>query len=134
MRRRRKKRPCAPSHPLPRHLPSPTSPPIPARPHPGVTPLPRPRPPAALPDLRGFAGGLGQLLGELAQQAVGHGVLADVGLDGEHRHGAGRVGGGGEQRNGNRSGTGTCSGGGAVGRGGGGGGAFRASGAEPSRP
>lgn len=39
--------------------------------------------------LRGLAGGLGQLLGQLAQQAVGHGVLADVGVDGEHRHGGG---------------------------------------------
>lgn len=45
--------------------------------------------PAARPHLRGLAGGLGQLLGELAQQAVGHGVLADVGLDGEHGHGGG---------------------------------------------
>lgn len=42
--------------------------------------------------LRGLARGLGQLLGELAQQALGHGVPADVGVDGEHRHGGGGEG------------------------------------------
>lgn len=71
--------------------------------------------PAARPHLRGLAGGLGQLLGELAQQAVGHGVLADVGLDGEHGHGGGSGGADGGS-------GGNCeSGGGRMERGGGGG-------------
>lgn len=62
----------------------------PRRPQPGAAPAPAgPRPSASRPHLRGLAGGLGQLLGEVAQQAVGHGVLADVGMDVEHGHGGG---------------------------------------------
>lgn len=55
---------------------------------------PRTCSPRSRPHLRGLARGLGQLLGEVAQQALGHGVLADIGVDGEHGHGGGSGGGG----------------------------------------
>lgn len=82
---------AAPSGPTPGTGPAaaPVARPAPAGPRPCASG------PAARPHLRGLPGGLGQLLGEVAQQALGHGVLADVGVNGEHGHGGGGGGSGG---------------------------------------